>query len=648
MPVTFTTTLDTTRSTTSHSAVLDSTSIRIIDLLESVSSHSSAKNSSSLRLVDLLKNVDSYSTSISAAVERNVDLLASVNSYSNLINSSSVGIIDVGYDVNSQFSSFKDWELTHGDFVTDRVYKGSNSYYSNVNKNKQAEWTPFDTGKQVGSFTYYYQEVGSSYGSGVRLVNSDGNYEGGTATDNDEYDVDFANTTGHQYNPNHGYNLWVKVHWDFDWDNNEVTVTFEKLDGTNSYTGTYTLKEGVDIESVELWNYHSGTWGGGKLNAWWNGLQFTQDQNIIAETLTGAFTSKTQRLIDLIEGVNSYNSLSSSNSIRTVDLLEEVSSYSTANGSDSIRIIDIGNNVDSHSTSASSSSKILTSLIAAVQSHSAVAGSDTLRVVDLAEAVTSFSSPMETGSQAIIDLLVEIDSHSKVADSSVESLISLLVGALSVSKSVGSENQRDGINYENREKTSTANLLSSSSSTVIDLMEGVESHTAISGAAANRDGLNFIARDSNSFSRYSDSDSIRIIDLLEQVNSHSGKNRSFSYNERTSLELIDHEVYWDDDEAFWYTNWFKESKLLGSEDTLAIRSLVVPESKKPAAIVCVQYDGDGNGTVDAESDHIELGSEQEVQEVTGVPVDEEGHYRIKIMEYSGYNSVYSIDTAIVN
>jgi hypothetical protein len=132
------------------------------------------------------------------------------------------------------------------------------------------------------------------------------------------------------------------------------------------------------------------------------------------------------------------------------------------------------------------------------------------------------------------------------------------------------------------------------------------------------------------------------------IESHVSESRSFSHNERVSLEVVDQQIFWNEDRSYWYTNWFSESKILGNEDTLAIRSMVVPDAKQPAAIAQVEYDGEGNGKADAISEPVELGRHEQVEELHGIPIDEDGYYRIRITEYSGYNSLYKLDTAIVH
>jgi hypothetical protein len=123
---------------------------------------------------------------------------------------------------------------------------------------------------------------------------------------------------------------------------------------------------------------------------------------------------------------------------------------------------------------------------------------------------------------------------------------------------------------------------------------------------------------------------------------------SFTYNERTSLELLDHQLSWDDDAAVWYTDWLQESKILGTEDLLGLRGMVTADAKEPAARVFVEYDATGDGVVDEQSEVLETGSDEDVLEVVGVPVDPDGWYRLKITEYSGYNSLYDLDLGIIH
>lgn len=205
-----------------------------------------------------------------------------------------------------------------------------------------------------------------------------------------------------------------------------------------------------------------------------------------------------------------------------------------------------------------------------------------------------------------------------------------------------------GLRKELRDVDSWSGKFDSNVIAITDLYVSVGSHVKSSSSTSSRSSIDFEDRTPSSFADVFTTDSMTIIDLSQEVSSHSDQIRSYIYNERTSLELVDRGVYWDDDKAEWYTDWFTENRLTGREDKLAIRSLVVKNAKEPAATVVVEYDSDGDGKVDETSDKIELERNQMVEEITGIPIDPEAHYRLRIMEYSGYNSLYAIDTAIVH
>jgi hypothetical protein len=118
--------------------------------------------------------------------------------------------------------------------------------------------------------------------------------------------------------------------------------------------------------------------------------------------------------------------------------------------------------------------------------------------------------------------------------------------------------------------------------------------------------------------------------------------------ERTSLELLDFNITWDESESAWFTNWFPETKILGSEDGIAIMAKVVEDAKDPSARIQLQYDGTGDGSVDEKSEHVELMSTNNVKQIEGVPMDEDGYYRLKIDDYSGYNSLLSLDVGFTH
>lgn len=144
------------------------------------------------------------------------------------------------------------------------------------------------------------------------------------------------------------------------------------------------------------------------------------------------------------------------------------------------------------------------------------------------------------------------------------------------------------------------------------------------------------------------SENDRELSLVATISSYASPIRSSSVSDRTTLELQNQILTWDPDNAEWYTEWFQQPKIVDSEDTLSVRSLVSDYVEQTEATVQIEYDSDGNGKADKASELVELGSEQRVKEVKGLPIDEDGFYRIKVTEYSGYYSIYGLNLAVTH
>lgn len=265
----------------------------------------------------------------------------------------------------------------------------------------------------------------------------------------------------------------------------------------------------------------------------------------------------------------------------------------------------ISRNVSSHINSISTNTDTLISLSVTPSSYATAITSASLRTIAVSRNDSSYVSPVHsTTTRSGISFARKPTSHSGPIATGVGTLISVDVNA------------------------------DSHMSTVTTAMEGLESYvvspTSWSNtitSASDRGSLSYSPRSPSSY-----------VDQL----------RSFAYNERTSLGLIDYNVTWDDGKAVWYTPWVSEYRVLGSEDAFVIRGSVVDDAKEPAARVVIEYDADGDGTPDEESDLIQLDRRETVEEASGIPVTESGRYRIKITEYSGYNSLYSLDMGIVH
>lgn len=198
----------------------------------------------------------------------------------------------------------------------------------------------------------------------------------------------------------------------------------------------------------------------------------------------------------------------------------------------------------------------------------------------------------------------------------------------------------------NRPVTSHASAVITTNSRLVNLTATTTS--SVSGIQSSATRVAALEASARSFTSSVTSSSSRVASLVAATSSEVAPITSFTFNKRTSLELLDYDVLFSEDEAVWYTEWFQESRILDSEERLALMSRIVDAAKRPAAVIEVEYDEDGNGVVDATSDPIHVDEDEQVHEVTGIPFDPKGHYRLRISQYSGYNSIYDVSFGVVH
>jgi hypothetical protein len=64
--------------------------------------------------------------------------------------------------------------------------------------------------------------------------------------------------------------------------------------------------------------------------------------------------------------------------------------------------------------------------------------------------------------------------------------------------------------------------------------------------------------------------------------------------------------------------------------------------------VKVEYDENGNGTTDIISNPVRVGQKQDVHVFEDVPIVDDGYYRLRISNYSGYNSLTTLNVGFVH
>jgi len=111
-------------------------------------------------------------------------------------------------------------------------------------------------------FEFYWNESSNSHGGGVRLFNSNGNVEMGAATNNPQWIVDSGNGMEEVYYGD-GYDRWIRVRvYNFDFDVGTFDVTFEDQQSGSTTTVNRPLKQGVDIEKIQVDNHDNYSWQG--------------------------------------------------------------------------------------------------------------------------------------------------------------------------------------------------------------------------------------------------------------------------------------------------------------------------------------------------------------------------------------------------
>lgn len=161
---------------------------------------------------------------------------------------------------------FSDWTVS---INSNQAKSGSSSMYLGGNNGGAAAYNIFpgySGGARPSYFRFYFYETINSTGHGIRLRNSNGNYECGAATDNPEWNYSTGGSTTTELGTSDGsYNTWHQVDFDFRWGESEVDITFTKPNG-DSFGIALLPINGVDIERVELWPHNQDQWDSGNNN----------------------------------------------------------------------------------------------------------------------------------------------------------------------------------------------------------------------------------------------------------------------------------------------------------------------------------------------------------------------------------------------
>lgn len=154
---------------------------------------------------------------------------------------------DEGTTISGTIEDFEDTSLSsewstdsNAKIVDNRSQSGSKSLYSNKRTSGiTAEFSPdeLDGGKEISNLEFYWNEKQSSYGTAWTPVDSSGNPIFRVATDNNEWEYNDGGRWTQFYGGD-GYDRWIRVTINFDWQNEESTVTYKDLQSGTSKTVT--------------------------------------------------------------------------------------------------------------------------------------------------------------------------------------------------------------------------------------------------------------------------------------------------------------------------------------------------------------------------------------------------------------------------
>lgn len=169
------------------------------------------------------------------------------------------------------------WDVNSGSIVSDRTREGPYAVHCTDSNSSYLFRTDVNGGggEQVSKVEYWFQETsGGSTGAGLRLKNSNGDYELGVATDNPQWDIEDGNGFEKDVHPSYpDYETWTRFTMTFDWDAGTFGVDFEQPSTDISYTDSgRPLMNGVDVEYVEAWDYFNG-WGGTSVDQWYDSVE---------------------------------------------------------------------------------------------------------------------------------------------------------------------------------------------------------------------------------------------------------------------------------------------------------------------------------------------------------------------------------------
>lgn len=137
--------------------------------------------------------------------------------------------------------------------------------------------------QKYDTFEFYWNESSSSYGGGIELLDSEGDHVVSFATDNPEWMIsDGESGSGFDgLNVGDGYDRWIHVKFDFNWDNHSYEYNVKDLKSGTTESGERALDTNADnISAINIKNYDSFGWGTSEFHMWFDDISLTYEATV--------------------------------------------------------------------------------------------------------------------------------------------------------------------------------------------------------------------------------------------------------------------------------------------------------------------------------------------------------------------------------
>jgi hypothetical protein len=184
---------------------------------------------------------------------------------------------------NSAFGRKTNKNFTSGGAASAGIDDGSGLGASTSNARISNFQFPGGAAGQIDTVSFYWLEDGTSSGGAFRFLNSDGHYECSFGSANPEWNVttgsfgNFGSETIQVLDAPDEYNKWIKVEYDFDWNNSEYSYTITDQSGTApQQTGTESLNFGTDVAAMQVWHHNTSfTDNSGNMAMWFDDVEIS-------------------------------------------------------------------------------------------------------------------------------------------------------------------------------------------------------------------------------------------------------------------------------------------------------------------------------------------------------------------------------------